>query len=131
MQLLGLGLLGWTCELDFTWTLMAAMHFAARPIAVAIRRQTIRLTISYNRHHDVKRQHRYDNVTSPCNCGWPKKEILVTLEEGYPKNDRALRWMETEEHGEVKFFSTISQPILLVERKLFVASFTRAALTSM
>lgn len=52
------------------------------------------ITISLN-------QHRYDNVKSPCNCGWNEEEILTTLEADYPKNRRALRWMETEKHGVV------------------------------
>ena len=46
-------------------------------------------------------QHRYDNVKRPCNCGWNEEEILTTLEADYPKNCRALRWMETEKHGVV------------------------------
>ena len=61
------------------------------------------ITISYNKR-------RYDNVKSACSCGYTEEEILVTLEEDYPKNTRALRWMETEEHGEVllHYFTTNS-----------------------
>ena len=65
------------------------------------------ITISYTKSNqyggDHQRQHRYDNVESSCNCGWNEEEVLKTLEEGYQakQNFRALRWMETEEHGEV------------------------------
>lgn len=48
-------------------------------------------------------QHRYDNVKSPCNCRWNEEDILTTMEEGYQAKQtfRALRWIETEEHGVV------------------------------
>ena len=63
------------------------------------------ITISYMHSN----QHRYDNVNSPCNCGWNEEEILKTIEEGYDttmstgakQNFRALRWMEIEEHEDV------------------------------
>jgi len=42
---------------------------------------------------------RYDNVESPCSCGWDKDDISKTTGEDYRKKRRYLQWIETKEFG--------------------------------